>query len=81
MKHPIFKGVATALVTPMNGDGSVNYKRLETLVEELEAKKVEYNNKKSSGDEAAEELNNLKIKIKSIGYEIVTDRGDRRKEK
>ena len=40
-----------------------------------------YNNKKSSGDEAAEELNNLKIKIKSIGYEIVTDRGDTRKEK
>lgn len=34
MKHPIFKGVATALVTPMNGDGSVNYKRLETLVDE-----------------------------------------------
>lgn len=34
MKQQIFKGVATALVTPMNGDGSVNYKRLETLVDE-----------------------------------------------
>ena len=34
MKQPIFKGAATALVTPMNEDGSVNYKRLETLVDE-----------------------------------------------
>jgi len=34
MKQQIFKGVATALITPMNGDGSVNYKRLETLVDE-----------------------------------------------
>ncbi len=34
MKQPIFKGAATALVTPMNKDGSVNYKRLETLVDE-----------------------------------------------
>ena len=34
MKTPIFKGAATALVTPMNNDGSVNYKRLETLVDE-----------------------------------------------
>ena len=34
MKQPIFKGVATALVTPMNQDGSVNFKRLETLVDE-----------------------------------------------
>lgn len=38
MKQPIFKGAATALVTPMNQDGSVNYKRLETLVnEQIEA--------------------------------------------
>lgn len=34
MKQTIFKGAATALVTPMNEDGSVNFKRLETLVEE-----------------------------------------------
>ena len=34
MKQTIFKGAATALVTPMNEDGSVNYKRLETLVDE-----------------------------------------------
>lgn len=32
MKTKIFKGAATALITPMNQDGSVNYSRLETLV-------------------------------------------------
>ncbi len=34
MKQTIFKGAATALVTPMNEDGSVNFKRLESLVNE-----------------------------------------------
>lgn len=34
MKKQIFKGAATALVTPMNSDGSVNFKRLESLVDE-----------------------------------------------
>ena len=29
MKQQIFKGAATALVTPMNQDGSVNFKKLE----------------------------------------------------
>ncbi len=34
MKKQIFKGAATALVTPMNQDGSVNFARLESLVNE-----------------------------------------------
>ncbi len=34
MKKRIFTGAATALVTPMNEDCSVNYERLEWLVEE-----------------------------------------------
>lgn len=34
MKKQIFKGAATALVTPMNQDGSVNFNRLESLVDE-----------------------------------------------
>lgn len=34
MKKRIFTGAATALVTPMNNDGSVNYNRLERLVDE-----------------------------------------------
>lgn len=34
MKQRIFIGAATALITPMNSDGSVNYVRLKTLVDE-----------------------------------------------
>jgi len=34
MKNTIFEGVATALVTPMNEDGSINYDRLKTLIDE-----------------------------------------------
>ncbi len=34
MKKRIFTGAATALVTPMHADGSVNYERLKTLVDE-----------------------------------------------
>lgn len=40
-----------------------------------------YNNKLSSGDEAAQAVRELEKRIKSVGYRIVTDRGDRRKEK
>ena len=32
MKNRIFTGAATALVTPMNADGSVNFERLKGLV-------------------------------------------------
>jgi len=34
MKNTIFTGAATAIVTPMNEDYSVNFPRLHTLVEE-----------------------------------------------
>ena len=34
MKKRVFTGVGTALVTPMNSDGSVNFDRLSSLVEE-----------------------------------------------
>ncbi len=34
MKQRVFTGAATALITPMNNDGSVNYGRIKTLVEE-----------------------------------------------
>lgn len=34
MKKKIFEGAATALITPMNKDGSVNFTRLESLVDE-----------------------------------------------
>lgn len=38
-----------------------------------------YNNKLSSGDEAAESLESLKNNIQKIGYEIVSSRGDFKK--
>lgn len=38
-----------------------------------------YNNKISDGDESAQSKENLAKRIKKIGYEIVTDRGDIRK--
>ena len=34
MKNRVFTGVGTALVTPMNSDGSVNFDRLSSLVDE-----------------------------------------------
>lgn len=34
MKKRVFTGAATALITPMNDDGSVNFERLSTLVDE-----------------------------------------------
>lgn len=34
MKKRIFSGAATALITPMNSDGSVNFERLKALTEE-----------------------------------------------
>lgn len=34
MKNTVFEGVATALVTPMNEDGSINFDRLRTLIDE-----------------------------------------------
>ena len=34
MKKVLFTGAATALVTPMNQDGSVNYDRLKSLINE-----------------------------------------------
>ena len=35
-----------------------------------------YNGKISTGDEAAEAVNNLALSMKKIGFEVVTDRGD-----
>ncbi len=55
---------------------------MPNLSPETVRKKYElYNNKLSDGDEAAESVKKLKEKLRSVGYEIVTDRGDRKKEK
>ena len=34
MKKPIFTGAGIAMITPMNADGSVNYKELDRLIED-----------------------------------------------
>ena len=39
-----------------------------------------YNDKICTGEEAAESIEQLKKRIHRIGYEIVTDRGDYKKE-
>ena len=33
MKNPIFKGIGTALVTPMTEDGRIDYAAMERLVQ------------------------------------------------
>ena len=41
LKQPIFKGAATALVTPMNSDSTVNYQGLEKLVNQQIENKID----------------------------------------
>lgn len=53
---------------------------MPNLSPESERKKYTiYDNKLSSGAESAEQLQNLKAKIQSIGYEVVLTRGDIKK--
>ncbi len=47
---------------------------------EVRKKYMLYDNKKSDGDEAAESLEEIKKRIEKIGYSIVIDRGDKRKD-
>ena len=47
--------------------------------EEARSRYMLYNNKLNTGVESAEKLEELKKRIKAIGYEIVTDRGDIKK--
>lgn len=47
--------------------------------ENVRLKYLLYNNKNHSGDEASECVNNLKISMKKIGYDVVVDRGDYKK--
>ena len=46
---------------------------------DVRAKYMLYNNKLSSGAEAAQNLEELKTRMAAIGYEVVVDRGDIRK--
>ncbi len=48
--------------------------------EEARSRYMLYNNKLNTGVESAEKLEELKKRIKAVGYEIVTDRGDIKKQ-
>lgn len=48
--------------------------------QEVRKKYLLYDNKICTGDEAAESVNSLSKRMESIGYKIVVDRGDYRKE-
>ncbi len=82
IKPNILLPATTALGT-VNSDGRENGIRsgANVIMPNLSPKSVRrkymlYDNKLSDGDESAQNLANLKNKMLSIGYEIVTDRGD-----
>ncbi len=84
--HPkILLPATTALGTIMNGGrekgilsgANVVMPNLSPIA--VRKKYMLYNGKISTGDEAAEAVNNLAESMRKIGYEVVTDRGDFKK--
>lgn len=84
--HPkILLPATTALGTIMNGGrekgilsgANVVMPNLSPI--SVRKKYMLYNGKISTGDEAAEAVNNLALSMKKIGFEVVTDRGDFKK--
>ncbi len=84
--HPkILLPATTALGTIMNGGrekgilsgANVVMPNLSPI--SVRKKYMLYNGKISTGDEAAETVNNLAQSMKKIGFEVVTDRGDFKK--
>ena len=65
MKKIIFEVEATALVTPMNSDGSVNYTALEDLVEE------QINNGIDALVTAGTNAKNIAKRAKELGIECI----------
>lgn len=84
--HPkILLPATTALGTIMNGGrekgilSGANVVMPNLSPVSVRKKYMLYNGKISTGDEAAEAVNNLAQSIKKIGFEVVTDRGDFKK--
>lgn len=82
IKPNILLPATTALGT-VNSDGRENGIKAGANVimpnlspQSVRKKYMLYDNKLSDGNESAQNLENLKSKMLSIGYEIVTDRGD-----
>ena len=77
---------ATTALGTINADGRENGIKAGANVimpnlspQSVRKKYMLYDNKLSDGNESAQNIENLKIKMRSIGYEIVTDRGDIKK--
>ncbi len=84
--HPkILLPATTALGTIMNGGrekgilSGANVVMPNLSPVSVRKKYMLYNGKISTGDEAAEAVNNLAVSMKKIGFEVVTDRGDFKK--
>lgn len=84
--HPrILLPATTALGTIMNGGrekgilSGANVVMPNLSPVSVRRKYMLYNGKISTGDEAAEAVNNLALSMKKIGFEVVTDRGDFKK--
>ncbi len=84
--HPkILLPATTALGTIMNGGrekgilSGANVVMPNLSPVSVRKKYMLYNGKISTGDEAAEAVNNLALSMKKIGFEVVTDRGDFKK--
>lgn len=84
--HPkILLPATTALGTIMNGGrekgilSGANVVMPNLSPVSVRKKYMLYNGKISTGDEAAEAVNNLAESMKKIGFEVVTDRGDFKK--
>ena len=84
--HPkILLPATTALGTIMNGGrekgilSGANVVMPNLSPVSVRKKYMLYNGKISTGDEAAEAVNNLAKSMKKIGFEVVTDRGDFKK--
>ena len=82
IKPNILLPATTALGT-INADGRENGIKSGANVimpnlspQSVRKKYMLYDNKISDGNESAQNLENLKTKMRSIGYEVVTDRGD-----
>ena len=73
MKKTVFNGCATALVTPMNNDGSVNYDVLKKIINNqiegnIDERQIEYNS-------CIEIINKLRFNEESTLFAVERDKG------
>lgn len=74
MKKVIFEGAATALITPMNADGSVNFKKFSELIDEQIASEIDALVICGTTGESATLDNDEHVKVLSIAKDTVNGR-------